>query len=64
MNLAPQVGFGSEYGIDNIGSYWLYCNASNEFGQKCLLWTTILSHATDFPSGLAGSLFFGIQRLF
>jgi hypothetical protein len=46
--LAPQVGFGPEDGIDNIGSYWFYCNASNEFGQKCLLCTTDLSHVTDF----------------
>ena len=46
--LAPQVGFGSEQGIDNIGSYWFYCNASNVFGQKCLLCTTDLSHVTVF----------------
>jgi hypothetical protein len=43
-----QVGFGSEHGIDNIGCYWIYCNASNEFGQKCLLCTTDLSHVTVF----------------
>src|SRR5260370_16564215 len=50
--MSPQVGFGSEYGIDNIGCYWFYCNASNEFGQKCLLCTTDLSHVTDFMGGL------------
>jgi len=46
--LAPQVGFGSEQGIDSIGSYWFYCNASNVFGQKSLVCTTDLSHVTDF----------------
>ena len=46
--LAPQVGFGSEQGIDNIGCYWFYCNASNVFGQKCLVCTTDLSHVTVF----------------
>jgi hypothetical protein len=40
LKLAP-------HGIDNIGCYWFYCNASNEFGQKCLLCTTDLSHVTD-----------------
>jgi hypothetical protein len=35
-NLAPQVGFGSEYCIDSIGSYWFYGNMSNTFVQKCL----------------------------
>ena len=50
--LANQVGFGSEDGIDSIGSYWFYCNASNVFGQKCLLCTTDLSHVTDFSEGL------------
>ncbi len=30
-----QVGFGSEHGTVNIGSYWFYCNASNVFVQKC-----------------------------
>ena len=34
-------------GIDSIGSYWFYCNTSNEFGQKCLLCTTDLSHVID-----------------
>jgi hypothetical protein len=48
VRLAPQVGFGSEDGIDSIGSYWFYCNASNGFGQKCLLCTTDLSHVTVF----------------
>jgi hypothetical protein len=47
--LIYQVGFGSEDGIDSIGSYWFYCNASNVFGQKCLVCTTDLSHVTDFP---------------
>src|ERR1019366_8848283 len=42
--LAPQVGFGSEYSIDSIGCYWFYCNASNRFVQKCPLCTTDLSH--------------------
>jgi len=46
--LAPQVGLGSEYGIDRIGSHWFYCSASNTFGQKCLLCTSDLSHATAF----------------
>ena len=46
--MAPQVGFGSEHGIDTIGCYWFYCNASNVFGQKCLLCTTDLSHVTVF----------------
>src|ERR1017187_10355413 len=45
-DLAPQVGLGSEDHIDNIGSYWFYCNTSNVFGQKCPLCTTDLSHAT------------------
>jgi hypothetical protein len=44
----PQVGFGPEHGIDNIGCYWFYCNASNGFGQKCLVCTTDLSHVTVF----------------
>jgi hypothetical protein len=43
-----QVGFGSEHSIDSIGSYWFYCNASNGFGQKCLVCTTDLSHVTVF----------------
>ena len=43
-----QVGFGPEHGIDNIGCYWFYCNASNGFGQKCLVCPTDLSHVTDF----------------
>ena len=42
-----QVGFGSEHGIDSIGSYWFYCNESNAFVQKCPLCTTDLSHVTD-----------------
>jgi hypothetical protein len=54
--ITPQVGFGSEDGIDSIGSYWFYCNASNVFGQKCLLCTTDLSHVTDFRGGLRGGL--------
>jgi hypothetical protein len=44
----PQVGFGPEYSIDNIGSYWFYCNASNVFVQKWPLCTTDLSHVTVF----------------
>ena len=48
-NLAfSQLGFGPEQGIDSIGSYWFYCNASNEFGQKCLVCPTDLSHVTVF----------------
>ena len=43
-----QVGFGPEHGIDSIGSYWFYCNASNVFVQECLLCTTDLSHVTVF----------------
>src|SRR4051794_23764629 len=43
-----QVGFRSEYGVDNIGCYWFYCNASNGFGQECLFCTTDLSHVTVF----------------
>jgi len=53
---SSQVGFGSEQGVDNIGSYWFYCNASNGFGQKCLLCTTDLSHVTVFRGGLRGAL--------
>ena len=61
LRMAPQVRLGSEYGIDNIGSYCLYCKASNGFGQKWLLCTTDLLHATDlfwragchFTAGLA-----------
>ena len=48
MGLAPQVGFGSDYGIDSIGTYWFYSNASNVFVQKCLVCTTDLSHVTGF----------------
>jgi hypothetical protein len=47
-HLAPQVGFGSKQGIDSIGSYCFYCNASNGFGQKWPYWTTDLSHVTAF----------------
>ena len=47
-SLAPQVGFGPEYSIDNIGSCWFYCNASNVFVQKWPLCTTELSHVTVF----------------
>ena len=43
-----QVGLGSEYVVDRIGSRWFYCNLSNNFGQKCLFGTTDLSHATAF----------------
>ncbi len=50
--MAPQVGFGSEYGIDSIGSYWFYCNASKVFVQKCLVCTSDLSHVTDFREHL------------
>jgi hypothetical protein len=52
--LSNQVGFGSEHGIDSIGSYWVYCNASNAFVQKCPLCTTDLSHVTVF--GIAETL--------
>jgi hypothetical protein len=48
VSLAPQVGFRPEQGSDNIGSYWFYSNASNGFGQKCLLCPTDLSHVTVF----------------
>src|ERR1039458_6395758 len=44
LEMAPQVGFGSEYSIDSIGSCWFYCNASNVFVQKCLVCTANLSH--------------------
>ena len=50
--MAPQVGFGSEYGIDSIGSCWFYCNASNVFVQKCLVCTADLSHVTVFRTNL------------
>jgi hypothetical protein len=68
VSLAPQIGFGSEQGIDNIGSYWFYCNASNGFGQKCLLCTTDLSHVTVFwagsdPDGPCGCRSLGGSRL-
>src|ERR1017187_8262643 len=46
--MAPQVGFGPEYSIDNIVSYWFYCNASNVFVHKWPLCTTGLSHVTVF----------------
>jgi hypothetical protein len=44
--LAPQVGLGSEYGIDSIGSYWFYCNINS--CTRMPICTTDLSHATDF----------------
>jgi hypothetical protein len=37
VKLAPQVGFGSEYGIDSIETCCVCCNTSNLFGQKCLV---------------------------
>src|SRR5450759_2309147 len=52
VRLAPQVGFGSEHSIDNIGSYWFYCNASDVFVQKCPLCTTDLSHVTGLQKEL------------
>src|ERR1039457_4015468 len=58
VSVAPPGGFGPEYGIDSIGSYWFYCNASNVFVQECPFCTTDLSHVTVFrtcfPAG-AGS---------
>jgi hypothetical protein len=56
FDMAPQVGFGSEHGIDSIGSYWFYCNMSNVFGQKCLRCPTDLSHVTDFLKLMQGGL--------
>src|ERR1035441_5662150 len=35
-NLAPQVGFGPEYSIDNIGSCWFYCRSEERrVGKEC-----------------------------
>jgi hypothetical protein len=45
--LAPQVGFGSEYGVDKHWKLLFRCNASKGIGQKWLLWTTDLSHVTN-----------------
>ena len=46
--MAPQVGPGSEHGVDNFRSYWFYGNASHGFGQKCLLWTADLLQRDRF----------------
>src|ERR1035441_6276486 len=59
---AFQAALGSEYGIDSIGCYWFYCNASNGFGQTCLPWTTVLSHVTVFLQGVTATLGFLERR--
>jgi hypothetical protein len=51
--MAPQVGFGSEQGIDSIGSYWFCCNACNVFVQECPSCPTDLSHVTVFRTSFA-----------
>lgn len=47
-----QVGFGSEDGIDNIGCYWFYCNASQRIWTKMAFLYNRFVTCNRFSEGL------------
>jgi hypothetical protein len=58
----PQVGLGSEHGIDSIGSYWFCCNVSTMFVQKCPSRPADSSHVTVFKKSFVAADRGGFHR--